>query len=112
VGEVVLIDPVTLSLADGHDLKVGLALQLAAHEGEEAAAEGGHGGGGDDEPAMSAGETARAVDEAAELFGSRTMEQLRLPKHRQEAKEKLVHALEEAYHGEIVDVYFTAFAMQ
>ncbi|HSK96298.1 MAG TPA: flagellar basal body-associated FliL family protein [Euzebyales bacterium] len=113
-GEVVLIDPVTLSLADGHYLKVGMALQLAPPEAEDAAAEeaGGHGGGGEEEPAMSAEETARAVDEAISLFGSKTMEQLRLPKQRQEAKEKLVHALEEAYHGEIVDVYFTAFAMQ
>lgn len=113
-GEVVLIDPVTLSLADGHYLKVGMALQLAPPaEGEEAAAEaGGHGGGGEEEPAMSAEETARAVDEAISLFGSKTMDQLRLPKQRQETKEKLVHTLEEAYHGEIVDVYFTAFAMQ
>jgi flagellar FliL protein len=114
-GEVVLIDPVTLSLADGHYLKVGLALQLAPPDEEEAAAAegGGHGGGSaEDEPAMSAEETARAVDHAISLFGAHGMDDLKSPKQRKHIKTELVEALKEAYHGEIVDVYFTAFAMQ
>jgi flagellar protein FliL len=114
-GEVVLIEPVTLSLADGHYLKVGLALQLAPPDEEEAAAAegGGHGGGAaEDEPAMSAEETARAVDHAISLFGAHAMDDLQSPKERKAVKAELVEGLKEAYHGEVVDVYFTAFAMQ
>jgi flagellar FliL protein len=112
-GEVVLIDPVTLSLADGHYLKVGLALQLAPPDEEEAAAAGGHGEeSAEGEPAMSAEQTARAVDQAISLFGARAMDELKSPKQRRAVKAELVDALKEAYHDEIVDVYFTAFAMQ
>jgi flagellar protein FliL len=113
-GEVVLIEPVTLSLADGHYLKVGLALQLAPPDEEEAAAAegGGHGGSAEDEPAMSAEETARAVDHAISLFGAHAMDDLQSPKERKAVKAELVEGLKEAYHGEVVDVYFTAFAMQ
>lgn len=107
-GPVVLLDPVTLSLADGHYLKVGLALQLAPGEG--AAAGGGHAE--SDEPAMSAEETAQALDVAITLFGARTMDQLHLPDERADAKADLVRALKKAYDGRVTDVYFTAFAMQ
>lgn len=107
-GPVVLIDPTTLSLADGHYLKLGVALQLAAHEEEAADSHGAEAEG----PALSAEESARALDEAITIFGSKTMEELRTPEQRGAAKEALVEALQEAYHGEVIGVYFTAFAMQ
>src|SRR3712207_2443138 len=54
-GPVIETEPMTLNLADGHYLKVGVALQLAAPE--EGAESGGHGGGEETGPS-----TAKALD--------------------------------------------------
>jgi flagellar FliL protein len=110
LGPVVTLDAITLNLADGHLLKVGVAFQLE-HQ-EAAAAAGGHG------EAAATAETndptkgyARALDTVIEVLGSHTMEEL-AGEGRQTAKEELVKKLEESYHGEIEDVYFHQFVMQ
>jgi flagellar FliL protein len=105
-GPVVPIDPITVNLSDGHYLKVGLALQLApAEEGDG----GGHGG---SEEAMAEGDTAKALDQAIDVLGHHSMEELSDPAQRAAVKETLAETIREAYHGEVTDLYFTEFVMQ
>lgn len=106
-GPVVPVEPVTLNLADGHFLKVGVALQLAA---AEAGDEAGHGAG--DEPALDEGQTAKALDIAISTLSRYTMDELSDPDRREKAQERLAHEVGDAYHGEVVDVFFTDFVMQ
>jgi flagellar protein FliL len=107
-GPIQELDPITLNLADGHFLKVGIALQMAAVE--EA---GGHGGG--KAPEVPA---AKALDLAISLLGSHTMDELAHPKARELVKKELSEQVAEAYHdpeghGPVVTkVYFTEFVMQ
>lgn len=107
LGPVVPIEPLTLSLADGGYLKVGLALQLAAPDPAAAEAEG-HGAGEE----MTAGETAQALDIAVSLLGRHTKAELGDATAREIVKEQLSEQVAEAYHGKVVSVYFTEFVMQ
>lgn len=108
-GPVQELDSITLNLADGHFLKVGIALQLAAPDEEG----GGHGAGGGEEVAA-----AKALDIAISLLGSHTMNELADPKERELVKTKLSELVAEAYldpesHAPVVTkVYFTEFVMQ
>ena len=103
-GPVVETEPMTLNLADGHYLKVGIALQLKAAEGEGG---GGHGGGGEEGPS-----TAKALDLAIESFSKHTKKELSDPHKRDGVKTELARHIAEAYHGEVLDIYFTEFVMQ
>jgi flagellar protein FliL len=108
-GPVQELDPITLNLADGHFLKVGIALQMASPD-----AEGGHGGGGGVEEVPAA----KALDIAIALLGSHTMDELADPKEREHVKAELSERVAEAYvdaetHRPVVTkVYFTEFVMQ
>ena len=102
-GPVQNLESITLNLADGRFLKVGLALQLAdAAEGEEA----------EELPA------AKALDVAITLLGSYTMDQLADPKMRELVKKKLSEQVSAAYVDPetsaslVTKVYFTEFVMQ
>jgi flagellar FliL protein len=111
LGPVVKLDPITLNVADGHYLRVGLGLQLSAD------AEGGGGGGGHGAPAEpdtsdKAGHYAKALDIVIGSLGRRTYTELVATDGRTAAKDELVHLLTEAYHEEIVDLYFTEFVLQ
>ena len=106
-GPVVETEPMTLNLADGHYLKVGIALQLAAPSEDEAAG-GGHGGGGEE----TGPSTAKALDLAIATFSEHTKRQLADPHKRAAVKKKLAAEISHAYHGEVVDIYFTEFVMQ
>lgn len=106
-GPVVVLDAITLNLADGHLLQIGLALELSPEAAE--------GGGGHGEPADEDDPTkgyARAIDATIGALGEETMASLSAPGGRDVAKEALTHTLEELYHGEIVGVYFHQFVMQ
>jgi len=103
-GPVVVLDPITLNLADGHLLKVGLALELSAEAGG-----GGHGETADDDPTKG---YAKALDAAIDVFGDQTMGSLGAAGGRDAAKEGLEAALHDLYHGEVVGVYFHEFVMQ
>ena len=96
-GEVLALESITLNLADGHYLKLGLALQMTADAGE-----GGHGG----------VDGSQALDIAIEQLSGRPVEELAAGQARAKAKEELFHAIEEAYHHTVLDVYFTEFVMQ
>jgi flagellar FliL protein len=96
-GEVVALEPITMNLADGRLLKVGLALQLPLESA------GGHGG----ELTGSV-----ALDEAISFLGGHTYAQLAVPEGRQKAKDELSKRVSERYHDEVMEVYFTEFVMQ
>ena len=106
-GPVQNLEAITLNLADGRFLKVGLALQLAdsGEEGEE-------GEGGEELP------SAKALDVAITLLGSYSMDELADPKNRELVKKKLSKQVSAAYvdpetHDTLVTkVYFTEFVMQ
>ncbi|MFP3715004.1 flagellar basal body-associated FliL family protein [Puerhibacterium sp. TATVAM-FAB25] len=92
-GAVMLVDPVSLNLADGHYLRLGLGLQLTAEVHE------------DPDPA-------RALDLAIALFSGRHVDEVSDPATRDELKAQLAEQLHEAYEGEVLDVYLTEYVTQ
>jgi flagellar FliL protein len=92
-GKVVAMDAVTLNLADGHFLKLKLALQATADVAE-------------------APDGSKAVDIAISQFSNMEVAALSSGPARDKAKKELTKKIEEAYEGEIMDVYFTEFVMQ
>lgn len=101
-GEVVVLEPISVNLADGHYLKIGVAMQMILAEGGG----GGHGGGEEGTDGSA------ALDHTIELFSGRTMEELENPEERGMLKEELLTELNHAYHEQVLDVYFTEFVMQ
>lgn len=96
-GEVVSLEPITMNLADGRLLKVGVALQLPL--------EGASHGEGEFSGAL-------ALDETIALFGGKTYNELVTPEGREAAKAELSARVGERYHGDVLEVYFTDFLMQ
>jgi flagellar FliL protein len=94
-GEVVALEPITMNLADGRLLKVGLALQLPLEPASEHEVSG-----------------SVALDEAIAFLGEHTYAQLAAPAARQEAKKELSQRVAERYHSDVLEVYFTEFVMQ
>jgi flagellar FliL protein len=94
-GEVLSLEPITMNLADGRLLKVGLALQVVAEpsSGEEVTG-------------------AVALDEAIAYLGGRTYDELVAPQARQAAKQELSKRVAARYHDDVIEVYFTEFVMQ
>jgi flagellar FliL protein len=105
-GPVVALEPLTLNLADGHYLKLGLALQATEAVAEEAAAHGAEG------PAAPLLDGARALDAAISVLGDRTYAQLLAPGGRAKAKAALEKEIKHRYEGEVLTVYLTQFVMQ
>lgn len=91
-GEVVSMEPIQVNLTGGHYLKVGIALQLTADAHE---ADG-----------------SKALDATIALFSGQDVARLGDPAQRAELKEKLVETLQESYHGDVMEVYFTEFVTQ
>lgn len=104
-GEVLVLDPITLNLADGRFLKVGLGLQLP--KGDEDG--GGH---GSQDDSATRGFAAPALDEAISVLGDRTYSDLAVLGGRDRAKAELSKAVKERYDGEVLGVLFTEFVMQ
>jgi flagellar protein FliL len=92
-GEVVKLDPINLNLAGGHYLKLGLALQVV--KGAKAVPEG-----------------SEALDLAISLFSNRQVTELANNVTREKAKAALVEEVRKAYHGDVMDIYFTEFVTQ
>ena len=95
-GEVVKLDSITLNLADGRFVKLGLALELK----EGLKAEGFE------------GEAARALDIAISTLGDKSYAQLAAAGGRDKAKTELNDKVVKAYGGEVTEIYFTEFVMQ
>ncbi len=89
LGEVVALEPITMNLADGRLLKVGLALQLPKEPQDP------------EHPVTGS----VALDEAISFLGEHTYAQLAAPAARQEAKKELSHRVAERYHEEVLEVY-------
>lgn len=94
-GEVVQVEPISINLADGRYLRLGLGLQLTADAG-------GHG----------PFDTSRALDLAISLYSGRTVEEIADPTSRDALKAELAAHLDEAYHGEVMDVFLTNYVTQ
>jgi flagellar FliL protein len=96
-GEVLTLEPVAVNLAGGGYLKVGLALQLVASDA------GGHG-------ASSGPSGAKATDLVISTFSQAA------PADVTGARETLKGTLEEkiieAYHGEVLGIYYTEYVTQ
>lgn len=93
LGEVVAVEPISINLADGHYLKLGLGLQTIAEVAH-------------------APDGSIALDAAITLYSGRSIEELSDPTAREALKAELLHTLEEEYHHDVVDVYFTEYVMQ
>ncbi|MCC2307257.1 flagellar basal body-associated FliL family protein [Cellulomonas chengniuliangii] len=92
-GEVLAVEPVSLNLAGGHYLRIGLGLQLTTDVHE-------------------APDPSKAVDVAIALFSGRSMEEVSDPATRDALKAQLAEQLVEVYEGEVMDVYLTNFVTQ
>jgi flagellar FliL protein len=93
-GKVVAMEAVTLNLADGHFLKLKLALQATA-------------------AATEAPDGSQAVDIAISQFSNMPVAELSSSAAREKQKKILKEKVEKAYpEDEIMDVYFTEFVMQ
>jgi flagellar FliL protein len=96
-GGIVRLEPVAVNLAGGGYLKIGVALEMV-----EGAGGGGHGGGGLD--------GAKATDLVISTFSQAQ------PADVTGARDALKAALEakiiEAYHGEVMGIYYTEYVTQ
>lgn len=91
-GEVMTLEPIQVNLADGHYLRVGIALQLSA-EAHEA-------------------DGSKALDATIDLFSGVDRAELAKAGQRQELKRQLEEELHGDYHGDVLEVYFTEFVTQ
>ena len=89
------LDPVTLNLRDGSLAKVAIAIEIADELVLEEL--------GDD----ASGYGARALDELIQLMGEHTADELTAAGGKAKIKAELTKRVGEAYHGEVVAVYFT-----
>lgn len=91
-GEVIGVDPVTINLAGGHYLKVGLALQATADAGEHVP------------PGL-------AADALISQFSGKTVDELATAEGREEAKKELLQVIKQLYHKKVYEIYYTTFVM-
>lgn len=94
-GAVLTVEPISVNLAAGHYLRIGLGLQMTADAG-------GHG-----EP-----DPSKAVDLLIAKFSGRDMAAVSDPATRDALKAELLVEIEEAYHGEVMDLYLTNYVTQ
>lgn len=92
-GEVLRLEPISLNLANGSYLKLGMALQVVAEAAHKP-------------------DGSQAQDFAITLFTGRTKEELSDPAVREALKAELVAKVKEETHDEVFDVYFTEFVTQ
>ncbi|MDQ1287685.1 MAG: flagellar protein FliL [Actinomycetota bacterium] len=91
-GEVVTVEAVTVNLAGGHYLKVGLALQATADAGEEVA-------------------PGKAADALIAEFSGKTMDELATGEGREAAKEALLKTIKAVYEKKVYEIFYTTFVM-
>jgi flagellar FliL protein len=97
-GIVAPLESITVNLAGGHFLKIGLALQLTAEAGAEAP------------------DGSKAKDLMISQFSNKPVAELSSSKARDKEKEELSKKIEKAYTvdgvDEVMGIYFTEFVMQ
>jgi flagellar protein FliL len=92
-GIVVPLEAITINLAEGHFLKLRIALQATSAVAE-------------------ALDGSKALDIAINLFSNRSVAELSSNEMRNRMKKELLDKLEKAYEEEVMDVYLTEFVMQ
>ena len=92
-GEVLNVDPVSVNLAGGHYLRLGLALQLSTAEKAKP-------------------DPARALDLAIALYSGRSVDEVSAPATRDQLKGQLLAELQQAYGEGVMDVYLTDYVTQ
>jgi flagellar basal body-associated protein FliL len=97
-GPVLELDSKTINLADGHYLKIGIALQLDKTGVVESAKDEGLG--------------AKALDMARKALSTKTMDELTKSNVRDQLQQQLGLEACHAYEGEVLTVFFTDFVMQ
>ncbi|HEY0118538.1 MAG TPA: flagellar basal body-associated FliL family protein [Cellulomonas sp.] len=93
-GQVVQVDAVSVNLAGGHYLRLGLALQLSTDATKDKT------------------DTARALDLAIALYSGRSVDEVSQPASREQLKTQLLGELQKAYGPEVMDVYLTDYVTQ
>lgn len=83
---------VTVNLADGHYLRLAMALQPTVDATEV--------------------EMAKAIDLAIAHYGAKKIGELATPAGKQKAKVELLEKVEKAYEEQVYDIYFTEFVTQ
>jgi flagellar FliL protein len=91
-GEVLSVESVSVNLASGHYLRLGMALQLTA-EAETP-------------------DPAKALDLAIALYSGRPIAEVTDPVTREALKDQLLVQLVEAYEGQVMDLYLTDYVTQ
>ena len=92
-GEVLDVDPVSVNLAGGHYLRLGLALQLSTTVKEKP-------------------DPARALDLAIALYSGRSVDEVSAAATRDQLKAQLLAELQKAYGEGVMDVYLTDYVTQ
>ncbi len=92
-GEVVALEPIQVNLADGHYLRVAIALQATLDVEEEI-------------------DGSRALDAAIEVFSGLPVDEVANTKSRNTLKSELKERILELYEGQLMDIYFTEFVTQ
>lgn len=92
-GAVQVVEAISLNLAGGHYLRIGVGLQLTADVTEEV-------------------DAAQALDTVIELFSGRTVDEVASIEGRGALKSELSARLGEVYDGEVMGVYFTDYVTQ
>jgi flagellar FliL protein len=92
-GIVAPVASVSLNLAGGHYLRLGMGLQLTI-------------------ATATAPDTSKALDLAITMFSGKTVEEVSDPTVREALKAQLLTQLEKAYEGEVMGLYFTDYVTQ
>jgi flagellar FliL protein len=93
LGAIIDVEPVSINLAGGHYLRIGLSLQMT-----------------EDAPEVT--DTARVLDIIIGLYSGLPMDQVTSPSGRQELKADLAEQVSAAYGGQVTDVFFTSYVTQ
>ena len=93
-GVVAPLDQIQINLADGHYLRLGLALQLTKSAGKEAV------------------DGSKALDAAIDIFSGLPVAEVNKRSSREKLRTELDNDLEKKYDGDVMDVYFTEFVTQ
>lgn len=92
-GAVLKLDPIYVNLAQGHYLKLGLALQETTTAAKDL-------------------DGSQALDAAISVFSDQSMSDLTDTKTRNALKAHLVDQVKSLYDGQVMDLYLTEFVMQ
>jgi flagellar FliL protein len=92
-GQVLAVDAVSVNLAGGHYLRLGMAIQLST-------------------AVKQAPNTSRALDLAIALYSGRSVDEVSAAASRDQLKAQLLRQLQQAYGAGVMDVYLTDYVTQ